>query len=108
MERTTLPLRRPTFGRATTGRSTDNPCGMSASPVIRNPWLRWFAAFAVWTMLGLAFASQLYLSRSKVGEPVSWGFAFKRAFADWYVYAALSLPALWLANRLQIERGRRR
>lgn len=57
-------------------------------------------------MLGLAFASQLYLSRSKVGEPVSWGFAFKRAFADWYVYAALSLPALWLANRFQIERGR--
>lgn len=80
--------------------------GMSASPVIRNPWLRWFAAFAVWTMLGLAFASQLYLSRSKVGDPVSWGFAFKRAFADWYVYAALSMPALWLANRFQIERGR--
>ena len=79
---------------------------MSESPVIRSPWLRWLAAFAVWTLLGLAFASQLYLSRSKVGDPVSWGFALKRAFADWYVYAALSVPALWLARRFQLERGR--
>jgi hypothetical protein len=79
---------------------------MSANPVIRNPWLRWLAAFGVWTILGLAFASQLYLSRSKVGDPVSWGFAFKRAFADWYVYAALSVPALRLARRFPLERGR--
>ena len=79
---------------------------MPASPVIRSPWLRWLATFAVWTVLGLAFASQLYLSRWKVGDPVSWGFALKRAFADWYIYGVLSVPALWLAQRFQLERGR--
>lgn len=79
---------------------------MSASPVIRFPWLRWTAMFALWTLLGLAFAGQLFLSRSKVGDPVTWSFALKRSFADWYVYAALSLPALWLARQFQWGRGR--
>jgi sensor histidine kinase YesM len=37
---------------------------------------------------------------------VPWGFALGRALADWYVYAALSIPALWLARRFPFERGR--
>ncbi|MEY2409696.1 MAG: two-component system, LytTR family, sensor kinase [Verrucomicrobiota bacterium] len=79
---------------------------MPATPIIRSPWLRWLAGFGVWTALGLAFASQLFLSRAKVGDPVSWSFAFNRAFADWYVYGLLSVPALWLAQHFPLERGR--
>jgi signal transduction histidine kinase len=71
----------------------------------KKSWLKWLLLLALWTFIGLSFASQLYLSRLKVGSPVSWGFALSRALADWYVFALLSLPALWLARRFRIERG---
>ena len=73
--------------------------------LLKNSWLRWLLIFALWTLIGLSFASQLYLSRSKIGSPVTWNFAFERALADWYVFAVLSIPALWLARRFRIERG---
>jgi signal transduction histidine kinase len=57
-------------------------------------------------VLGFAFAGQLYLSRSKIGDPVTWIFALSRALADWYTFMLLSLPVLWLAQRFQFERGR--
>ena len=56
-------------------------------PIMRNRWLRWAGAFALWTAIGLSFAGQLYLSRSKIDAPVSWTFAMGRALADWYVFA---------------------
>src|SRR5438445_3771082 len=73
---------------------------------VKNSWLKWLALFALWTFIGLSFASQLYLSQSKIGSPVTWSFAVSRALADWYVYALLSVPALWLARRFHLERGR--
>jgi two-component system LytT family sensor kinase len=68
----------------------------------RKPWLKVLIAFAFWTFIGLAFAGQLYLSRAKVGEPVPWSFAMERALGDWYVFALLSIPALWLARRFSL------
>ena len=73
---------------------------------VKKPWLKWLALFALWTFIGLSFASQNYLSQSKLGSPVPWSFAVSRALADWYVYALLSVPALWLARRFHLERGR--
>jgi signal transduction histidine kinase len=58
-----------------------------------------------WTLVGLAFAGQLYLSRANVGAPVTWQFALGRALADWYVFALLSLPAFWLAQRFHFDRA---
>lgn len=56
------------------------------------------AAFvAVWTLLAFAFAGQLYVTQLKLDHPVSWSFALERSFADWMTFAALSVPALWLA-----------
>ena len=49
-------------------------------------------------------ARQQYLIRSKIGLPVTWGYALEKNFADWYAFALLSVPALWLARRLPIER----
>jgi signal transduction histidine kinase len=77
--------------------------GMNASLTERR-WLRWGAALALWTVIGLAFASQFYLSSSKLGRPVSWGQAVSYSLADWYVFAALSAPVIWLARRLRFER----
>ena len=64
---------------------------------------RWSGAFLFWTLVGLAFGTQLYLTYLKLGNPVSWRFALGRALGDWYVVAVLSLPALWLARRFRIE-----
>ena len=64
---------------------------------------RWSGAFLFWTLVGLAFGTQLYLTYLKLGNPVSWRFALGRALGDWYVVAALSVPALWLARRFRIE-----
>jgi two-component system LytT family sensor kinase len=74
-------------------------------PLVKKRSLRWVLAFLLWTLIGLCFAGQLYLSRAKIGQPVSWGFAIGRALSDWYVFALLSIPALWLARRFRIERG---
>ena len=72
----------------------------------RQPWLKCLIALAFWTFIGVAFAGQLYLSRAKVGEPVPWSFALGRALGDWYVFALLSIPALWLARRFSIGDAR--
>ena len=66
---------------------------------------RWSGIFLFWTLVGLAFGTQLYLTYLKLGNPVSWRFALGRALGDWYVVAALSAPALWLARRFRIEGG---
>ena len=73
--------------------------------LLKKRWIRWVLAFAIWTLIGVAFAGQLYLSRSKIGDPVTWSFALGRALADWYVFAVLSIPAMALAQRFPIERA---
>jgi two-component system LytT family sensor kinase len=68
-------------------------------------WFRaWhLAAYAgLWTVVGLAFAGQHYLTSAKVGSPVGWGGAVAGALADWYVFGVLALPAAWLASRFSL------
>ncbi len=72
--------------------------------LIQKHWLKWLLLFGIWSVIGLAFASQLYLSRAKYGDPVSWSFALGRSLADWYVFAFLSIPASWLAHRFPLEK----
>lgn len=69
-------------------------------------WVRWLLAFLIWTLIGLAFAGQLYLVQAKLGDPVSWQFAIGRKLADWYVFAILSIPVWWLARHFPIERAK--
>jgi signal transduction histidine kinase len=84
------------------------PVKAPASPLsamkLQKPLVKGLLVLGLWTLIGLAFASQLYLARSQIGDPVSWRFAAQRALADWYVFAALSWPSLWLARRFPIER----
>ena len=79
---------------------------MRMGTLIGKAWSKWVLVLLFWTVLGFAFAGQLYLSRSKTGAPVTWSFALGRALADWYVFMLLSLPAFRLARRFQLERGR--
>lgn len=57
---------------------------------------------AVWTLIGLAFASQFNFTQSRRGYIVTWPFSLQTALADWYVFAVLSIPALWLARRYRL------
>jgi len=65
---------------------------------MRKRLLKWVVLFLVWSAIGLAFSSQLYLSRAQIGDPVSWKFALGHSLADWYVFAVLSLPAALLVG----------
>ena len=67
---------------------------MALTGMIRKLWPKWILLFLFWTVVGLGFAGQLYLSRPNIG----WGFALGRALADWYVFALLSIPTLWVAR----------
>lgn len=58
---------------------------------------------AFWTLVGLAFASQFYLSSTMLGRSVTWGQAIGYSLGDWYVWALLSIPVLWLARRYPPE-----
>ncbi len=60
---------------------------------------RFAGIVALWTLVGLAFASQFYLSSSLIGRSVSWGEAISYSLGDWYVWAILSWPILALARR---------
>ncbi|HEX2861846.1 MAG TPA: histidine kinase [Lacunisphaera sp.] len=63
-----------------------------------------FAGIGVfWTLVGLAFASQFYLSSTLLGRAVTWGQAIGYSLGDWYVWALLSIPVLWLARRFPPE-----
>lgn len=74
--------------------------------LINNRWIKWSLVFVFWTIIGLSFASQFYLSSNKFGRPVSWSQALSWSLGDWYVWALLSFPILALARRFPLERPR--
>jgi len=53
----------------------------------------------LWSLIGLAFAGQFYLSSSLLGRSITWSQAISYSLADWYVWALLSLPIARLARR---------
>ncbi len=65
--------------------------------------LRFAGIGAFWTLVGLAFASQFYLSSTLLGRSVTWGQAISYSLGDWYVWAVLSLPILLVARRFPPE-----
>lgn len=73
---------------------------------LRKSGLRWAFALVFWTGISLAFAGQFYLSSSNAGWPVSWAQAMGYSLVNWYLFAALSVPAMALAGRFPFERAR--
>jgi two-component system, LytTR family, sensor kinase len=74
-------------------------------PLLSRRSLQWALYFAIWTVIGLAFAGQLYLTQAEIGRPVDWRFALSRNLIDWYVFAILAIPVVWLASRIPLELG---
>ena len=69
-------------------------------------WAKWLLLFAAWTLIALAFASQFNFTQARRGYIVTWGFALTTALADWYLFALLSIPTLWLARRFHFDAAR--
>src|SRR5437868_1555353 len=70
----------------------------------RDRWMKWGLIFACWTIAGLVYSSHLYFFHNIFGEPISIGHAAAEAFADWYVWAALSPLIIYLARRFPFNR----
>jgi signal transduction histidine kinase len=80
---------------------------MTTQNALQKRWMQWLLGFGFWTLIGLAFAFQFYISSAKAGIEVTWKQAVNYALWDWYVFAALSIPAVWLARRFNFESGKR-
>lgn len=78
---------------------------MPAASTLLRSLLRGVLIVAFWTLVGLAFASQFYLSSSLLGRAITWGQAIAYSLGDWYCWAVLSLPILWFARRFPPESG---
>jgi len=78
---------------------------MLSEKTIQTHWAKWGLIFALWTLIGLAFSSQFYLTSANSLSPVTWKFALEHSLADWYLFALLSIPALWLARRFHFDRN---
>jgi two-component system LytT family sensor kinase len=76
---------------------------MTVHPTPGRTALRFAGIWAFWTLVGLAFASQFYLSSTMLGRAVTWSQAIGYSLGDWYVWAVLSVPVLWLARRFPPE-----
>ncbi|MEW6125686.1 MAG: histidine kinase [Acidobacteriota bacterium] len=77
---------------------------MKVSSRNKSPWLELAVIFFAWTLYGLFFASQAYISEAHFGRNASW----QRALGIWmtcaYSWALVTPPILWLARRLQFNR----
>lgn len=67
-------------------------------------WLRSVLFVSFWTLIGLSFAGQFYISSLQFGHPITWRQAVAWSLGDWYVWAALSIPIVRLGRAFQIER----
>ena len=76
---------------------------MTLATVVQNRAGRWVLGLLFWTLLGLSFASQFYISNAKAGFDVTWKQAVNYALGDWYVFALLSIPVSGLARRFRFE-----
>lgn len=79
---------------------------MTLAAILQNRVGRWVLGFLFWTLLGLSFASQFYISGAKAGLEVTWKQAVSYALGDWYVFALLSIPVSLLARRFFFEAGK--
>src|SRR5579872_7310988 len=78
-----------------------------AKNILHTSWMRCLLGFCFWTVIGLAFGFQFYISSAKAGMEVTWKQAVSYALGDWYVFAALSIPVIWLTRRFRLDSGRR-
>ncbi|CAN5692596.1 histidine kinase [soil metagenome] len=72
----------------------------------RERWPWWSFILLAWSVVGVLFASSIYLSRTALGDPVVAWEAIGVGFIEAYAWAAVTVAAFWLTRRFHLERGR--
>ena len=71
---------------------------------VRRDWMRWAGWLSFWTVLGLAFATQMFLAGRRLGQPsYTWGQAIRVSLPDWYVWGLFALLVARLKQRVPID-----
>ena len=61
---------------------------------------------ALWTAIGLFFATQTHVDHAYSGHPLTWGQSLSLALLQWYLWALLAPLVFFLSRRFPFERGR--
>ena len=77
---------------------------LSQDASVRSEPARWARWLTLWTVLGLAFATQVFLAGRRFGQPSdTWGQAIRMSLPDWYVWGLFALPIARLKQRVPID-----
>jgi hypothetical protein len=76
---------------------------MPGSSNVSPRWISLLLIFGLWTLIGLSFAGQFFISSSQLGRPVSWQQALHHSLADWYLFALLSIIPVRQARRFGLD-----
>ena len=71
-------------------------------PGLTNSKLKPVLIFAFWTLVGLSFAGQFFISSAQLGRPIPWHTALAHSLSDWYVFAILSYIPIALTRRFSL------
>jgi len=76
----------------------------SQEAAVRRASTRWVGWLSFWTVLGLAFAAQVFLAGQRLGQPSdTWGQAIRISLPDWYVWGLFALLVARLKQRVPID-----
>ena len=76
----------------------------SQEAAVRRASTRWTVWLSFWTVLGLAFAAQVFLAGQRLGQPSdTWGQAIRMSLPDWYVWGLFALLVARLKQRVPID-----
>jgi two-component sensor histidine kinase len=63
----------------------------------------WIAIAAGWTALALFFAVSASLTYKSTGRPANWTISIERSLVEWWLWAVLTPPIVWLARRYPLD-----
>jgi len=62
---------------------------------------------AVWGVLGVLMAAEVFITQQVWAKPITWALAFRRSFKEMLAYAVCTLAVLWFCGRVRHETGHR-
>jgi two-component system, LytTR family, sensor kinase len=63
----------------------------------------WLAVWTGWTALALFFAVSNSLTYRSTGRPANWALTIKRSLTEWWLWALMTPPVVWLARRFPLH-----